>query len=282
MRRSARNVPRRVLVITLCAGACGTGSRPDRWFEVVVHGVPVGAESWTEVAPGSWDRRVALDYLVDGVRRTTTRTERCTGDAEALACPSGPIAVPGDGPEQRRPSAVRPAGPPREVLAALVIPAPVPDHAVGRLVFSVDGAERVVEAADRLEIPAGDRALLDRWVAEAQQATPGDLPPEWAAGGPCVQQAAALVGLARAHGAPAELVTGRVLRVGPVGPGLYPHAWAEVSLGGHTWSVDPALAQVPADAGHVALARGTETPRLELSVWVVDPPPPLARSRSGD
>ncbi len=235
-------------------------------------GVPVGVESWTEGSGGTWERTIELDYLVGDERRHHRTVERCRAEGAGFSCPSGPVAAPRTADADRRAVASRPTGLPHDVLPALVIPAIVPAHRPSAQRYRVDGRAIEVIASDRLEIPRLDRETLDRWTSAAHaQASPAASPP-WAAGGPCVQQAAALVALARAEGALAEVITGRVLRVGPLGPGLYPHAWAEVELQGRRWTVDPALGQVPTDALHLPLARGTAPPRLELSVALVPGP----------
>jgi hypothetical protein len=272
MGRSARNVPQHALALILAAAACGGGKPAARWYAIEVHGVPVGAEGWIDLGGGAWERRLELDYLAGGDHRRARVVERCTGHLGSWRCPGGAIEAPGTGSEQRVAVAARPSGPARDVLPSLVLPAAVPSPTPGRVVYRVGGEAREVVAADRLEIPAVDRARLAGWVARARrspvEARAGDL----VAGGACVRQARALVALAGAEGIPAWLVTGRLLREGPAGSGLYPHAWAEVTLSGRTWSVDPALGQVPTDALHVALARGDEAPRLDLSVSVVGSP----------
>ena len=79
--------------------------------------------------------------------------------------------------------------------------------------------------------------------------------------GDCNEHAALLVELARAAGLPARPVSGLVYLPEP--PGFYPHAWAEVDLGGSAgWvAVDPALDQPIADATHLKLVEG------EASAW---------------
>ena len=45
------------------------------------------------------------------------------------------------------------------------------------------------------------------------------------------------------------------LEHGSVGPGLYPHSWAEVSVGGRWVAADPTLGTFPADAARVPLGQ---------------------------
>ncbi len=83
--------------------------------------------------------------------------------------------------------------------------------------------------------------------------------------GDCDEAAAAFVALATAVGLEADLVGGVVYREGIVGPGLYPHAWATVRLGGTVVAVDPALGQAPADASHLPLGSSAAEAAARLS-----------------
>ncbi len=83
--------------------------------------------------------------------------------------------------------------------------------------------------------------------------------------GDCDEASAAFVALARAVGLEAEPVGGLVYADGALGPGLYPHAWAEVSIGKRKVPVDPALGQAPADAGHLPLGAGAGQAAARLS-----------------
>ena len=76
--------------------------------------------------------------------------------------------------------------------------------------------------------------------------------------GDCNEHAAALVALARTAGIPARPVTGWVYLDEGIAPGLYPHAWAELWVGGALgWiPVDPVLDEVVADAGHLRVREG--------------------------
>jgi hypothetical protein len=69
--------------------------------------------------------------------------------------------------------------------------------------------------------------------------------------GDCNEHAALMAALARAVGLPARVVVGVVY----MGEGFFYHAWNEVWVGG--WiSLDPVMAQLPADATHVKFIDG--------------------------
>lgn len=69
--------------------------------------------------------------------------------------------------------------------------------------------------------------------------------------GDCNEHAALMAALARAVGLPARLVVGVVY----TGNGFFYHAWNEVWVGGWV-SLDPVMAQFPADATHVKFVDG--------------------------
>lgn len=122
--------------------------------------------------------------------------------------------------------------------------------AVARLVRSVS------EALDRGASPGSVDALT------ALQQGRGD----------CNEYAYALVALARTAGIPSRVVGGLVYLDGAHGPGLYPHAWAEVRYPGARWvGVDPALGQPVADAAHLPLGEtGAEVALRTLSSRTVE------------
>lgn len=86
--------------------------------------------------------------------------------------------------------------------------------------------------------------------------------------GDCDEAASAFVALARAIGLEAEPVGGLVYANGAVGPGLYPHAWAQVRFGARMVPVDPALGQAPADASHLPLGNGAGEAAARLAAGV--------------
>lgn len=102
--------------------------------------------------------------------------------------------------------------------------------------FRVDGVEREVRRPLPLEIPAADRAVLER-LARADRR------------GDCKVRARDAVEAATALGLEARVVHGLAFVEGA----LLPHAWIEVLLGGIAVAVDPALDQPIADATHLPL-----------------------------
>lgn len=132
------------------------------------------------------------------------------------------------------------------------LPERVPDRPLAAEARSVVGdAEDVRTAVQRLVRHVADG--LDG------QPRPGSLAAVEAlqsGRGDCDEAAAAFVALAQALGLEAAPVGGLVYANGAVGPGLYPHAWAQVRIGGRMVPVDPALGQAPADASHLALGSG--------------------------
>jgi len=86
--------------------------------------------------------------------------------------------------------------------------------------------------------------------------------------GDCDEAATAFVELARAAGLAAEPVGGLVYVAGALGPGLVPHAWAQVRIGGVSVAVDPALGQAPADASHLPLGAGAAQAAARLAAGV--------------
>lgn len=86
--------------------------------------------------------------------------------------------------------------------------------------------------------------------------------------GDCDEAASAFVAMAKALGLEAETVGGLVYANGAIGPGLYPHAWAKVRLGGRFVAVDPALGQAPADASHLPLGGGAGEAAARLAAGI--------------
>ncbi len=128
--------------------------------------------------------------------------------------------------------------------------------------FRVDGALRQVRVPLRLELQAADRARWEARNADVARriayAPDGDrtagedaLLRGW---GDCTERADAWVALATDAGEVSRAVTGLMYADGAIGPGLYPHAWVEVSGPAGWIPVDPTLGQVPADATHLPVA----------------------------
>jgi hypothetical protein len=166
-----------------------------------------------------------------------------------------------------RPSAMRWAGvtmtrldgdvpdpPPLDVVAVLTRPAPAFPHARRSLVgrYRVGGEEVRVDVPTAAELPP-ERILLQALAARVDEGIAYRASPFGAApgAGDCTEHAVAFVELARAEGLEARTAAGLLVVDAP--PALVPHAWAEVKLGERWVPVDPALSQVPADAGHLRL-----------------------------
>jgi transglutaminase-like putative cysteine protease len=74
--------------------------------------------------------------------------------------------------------------------------------------------------------------------------------------GDCTEHTALFLEAAGSLGLDARPVAGLLyLSDGAVGSGLYPHAWAEVHVGGRWVGVDPTLGAFPADAARVPLGQ---------------------------
>jgi transglutaminase-like putative cysteine protease len=111
------------------------------------------------------------------------------------------------------------------------------------------------------------------WLRSAAHRSPGRprLPPGAVAAlvsrrGECGDQAALLVGLARAAGIPARPVAGLLY----AGGRFYYHAWAELYIG--EWvTADPVTGEFPAGAGRIGLAIGglARTPAAPLAGQLV-------------
>jgi len=76
--------------------------------------------------------------------------------------------------------------------------------------------------------------------------------------GDCSEYARLAVAVLRASGFPAREVSG-IAYLGDASPGLGYHAWVEVYLDGRWFPMDPTWNQVPIDASHVTLSRGSST-----------------------
>lgn len=124
----------------------------------------------------------------------------------------------------------------------------------GPTVLQHEAARIVAPAADRPEAVARlVRAVAERLDGRPTPGTATALEALRSGRGDCTEHAELLVGLARAAGIPARVRGGLVYRDGAAGPGLYPHAWAEVQLGAAWIGADAALGQFPADATHLRL-----------------------------
>jgi len=203
----------------------------------------------------------------------------------------------------------RPATP-LDVQALLAVPLPAVDRPRRRRVgrYRLDGQELRVEApldAELPRLPVGPRRedepdivdFVDRVVRatdvvgatrELASAVHGELAfaptPGRSDGagvlatgqGDCTEHTSLFLAAAHATGLDARPVAGLLyLSEGVVGPGLYPHAWAEVRVGERWVAVDPTLGTFPADAARVPLhgridaamerrARGLEVELVEL------------------
>jgi hypothetical protein len=121
------------------------------------------------------------------------------------------------------------------------------DEGILRLAREIVGQEK--------DAAAGARRLMD-WVYENLEKRPTvSLPSALEVledrAGDCNEHAALMAALARAAGLPARLVVGVVY----TGNGFFYHAWNEVWVGGWV-SLDPVMAQFPADATHVKFIDG--------------------------
>jgi hypothetical protein len=121
------------------------------------------------------------------------------------------------------------------------------DERVVRLAREVVGQEK--------DAAAVARRLMD-WVYENLEKRPTvSLPSALEVledgAGDCNEHAALMAALSRAAGLPARLVVGVVY----TGNGFFYHAWNEVWVGGWV-SLDPVMAQFPADATHVKFIDG--------------------------
>lgn len=187
-------------------------------------------------------------------------------------------------------------------VALLVIPVAPQASARRSLVgrFTVDGRKVRIDAPIWPEVPAlalpeppvadplteqalvaiGDardqRVAVQRLVAAVEarldhRPTPGSMAAVDAlrsGRGDCDEAATAFVALARAVGLDAETVGGLIYADGALGPGMYPHAWATVRIGGRNVPVDPGLGQAPADASHVPLGAGSAQAAARLTAGV--------------
>ena len=143
-------------------------------------------------------------------------------------------------------------------------PADVPEGTVAAEAWRVvAGAEDQREAVRRLV-----RHVADRLDGTPRPGSLAALESLEAGRGDCDEAAAAFVALARAVGLEADPVGGLVYARGAVGPGLYPHAWAQVRISGRAVPVDPALGTAPADASHLPLGSGAGEAAARLASGV--------------
>jgi hypothetical protein len=153
----------------------------------------------------------------------------------------------------------------REDMASLPkLSIPVEDEALANFLeataFLQSDDERIVRLAREVvgqekDAVAAARRLMD-WVYEKLEKRPTvSLPSALEVledrAGDCNEHAALMAALARAAGLPARLVVGVVY----TGNGFFYHAWNEVWVGGWV-SLDPVMAQFPADATHVKFIDG--------------------------
>jgi len=125
----------------------------------------------------------------------------------------------------------------RELAAAVTADAPTPLAAIQGLAAWIQAH---VEKRPVLSLPDALSALTHRR-------------------GDCNEHAALMAALARAAGYPAQIEAGVVYLDGR----FYYHAWNRVYLG--RWiTVDPLTGEIPADATHIALARGEVNEQADL------------------
>lgn len=235
-----------------------------------LRGVPVAVESrWETVEP---DGRVRAERRLDVRYRAGDAVVRRTEVRDEIADRGAPLAPWSDDLAWRALAPGEPLPPEADVLRALVHPTPrLPAARTSWSAnFLVDGAPRAVRVPLRLELPAADRARWEARNAEvarrvayapdgARTAAGDALLRGW---GDCTERADAWVALAADAGEVSRAVTGLVYADGAIGPGLYPHAWVEVSSGGGWIPVDPTLGQVPADATHLSV--GTDAGAVSI------------------
>ncbi len=153
---------------------------------------------------------------------------------------------------------------------------PVADPALARYLGSeplvgtddprIEAQARQIVGRERNARRAAESLL--RWVhAEIRAAPaaglPGAVATLLARRGDCNDQAALLVGLARAVGIPARTVAGLLY----TGERFYYHAWVEVFVG--QWvAVDPLIGDFPAGAGRIGLVTGGFARQAELAPLV--------------
>jgi len=78
--------------------------------------------------------------------------------------------------------------------------------------------------------------------------------------GDCNEHSTLLTALLRASGIPARITVGIVYANDD---GFYYHAWCEVYLG-KWFSIDPTMGQIPADATHIAISRGSSAEQAKI------------------
>lgn len=117
--------------------------------------------------------------------------------------------------------------------------------------------DRAVASTDLVEAVRELSAAVDREVRDAPRGGRASGMEVLAVGeGDCTEHTALFLDAAAGLGLDARPVAGLLyLSDGAVGPGLYPHAWAEVRIGNRWVAVDPTLGTFPADAARVPLGR---------------------------
>jgi hypothetical protein len=151
-----------------------------------------------------------------------------------------------------------------DLLTHLYVPLPTQPlpRASHQATFTVDGVDLSVQRGDAYGPTAGSAERAMRAVRRqmSHHPTPGTrqaIMAMQAGTGDCTEFADAFVVEARAEGLHARSVWGLVYDDGVAGPGLYPHAWAELKWPTNAWiSADPSLNQLPADATHIRLGIG--------------------------
>lgn len=198
------------------------------------------------------DDETRIVPLVDGSRVSAWRLHRA-GDAVTavsgsdridLTLRDGAVEREVRGPFERVRVAARPDVEPFDPTVFDVPTEPWPDVRHARhAVFSLDGAEVVVDTPLAAEVPRAELARIRGWLA----AVGGT--------GDCQAQARAIVDRATADGYVARVAEGWVYRDEPV-PAFVPHAWAVVRVGELEVPVDAALGEAVADASHVPAPAG--------------------------
>ncbi len=209
--------------------------------------------------------RIPLDGDIDDPRDRARLVLRVRGEAASR--------IPDDGRRQRLAGDLLRVA--REDLPATApFPLTLPSRAD---VAAATGAAPFLEADDPVLVARAREIVGDArdartaarrlvgWVADAIEKAPTVTLPSArevlaSRRGDCNEHAALLVGLARAAGIPARLVSGVVY----ANDGFYYHAWAELWLG--DWvSADSVFDQMPVDATHVKLVEGGPEQQIALA-----------------
>ncbi|MCB9687569.1 MAG: hypothetical protein H6738_16610 [Alphaproteobacteria bacterium] len=245
------------------------GTSPVRGF-VVWDGTTVSGEGpawWPLAALPEVDGPLPL-LGADGAI-TTGELRRVDGELELLGPHGRTRLFPGPDGRPRtaqwagvtavRADGDRPDPEPVDIAALLALPAPSFPAARRALV----GRYRVGDEEVRVDVPTfaelPPEAERVRELAREVDADLRDVASPFggtAGSGDCTEHALLFVRRATEAGLEARTLAGYLVTVDP--PALVLHAWAEVRLGDRWVGVDPALGQLPADAGHLPVGRWTD------------------------